>query len=254
MKRKLVLMAEENAEILMRSERETVREALPEEIASFLRLGKVPHDIGAFDISNISGREAVGAFVCWSEGDFKKEKYRQIKMDAVRGPDDYSMMKEMIRRTIKSLEHDLPDLMIIDGGSAHLGAALEVFAENNIVRDIVAVAKDPDRVFLRDDKSPLSLDDGKASSLLLKKIRDEAHRFAIRYHKKLRTKKAFESPLEKIQGIGKKRRFALLRHFGSIDAIRDATAEEISRVNGLNRTLAEKILRNLSHRGEKQDR
>lgn len=254
MKRKLVEMAEENAEILMRSERETVGGTLLEEMAFFLRLRKVPDDVGAFDISNISGREAVGAFVCWSEGDFRKEKYRHIKMDAIKGPDDYSMMKEMIRRTIKSLEYNLPDLTIIDGGSAHLDAALEVFDENKIDRDIVAVAKDPDRVFLRGDKSPLSLDDGKASSLLLKKIRDEAHRFAIRYHKKLRTKRTFESPLEKIQGIGKKRRFALLRHFGSIDAIKSATAEEISRINGLNRTLAEKILRYLLHRGEKQDR
>ncbi len=254
MKKKLVEMAAENAEILVRSERETGRKTALDEVASFLRLREVPEDIGAFDISNIAGREPVGAFVCWSEGGFKKEKYRHIRMDAIKGPDDYSMMKEMIRRTIKSLGHDLPDLMIIDGGRAHLDAALEVFDGNNIDKDVVAVAKDPDRVFLRDNKSPLSLDDGKASSLLLKKIRDEAHRFAIRYHKKLRTKKTFESPLEKIQGIGKKRRFALLRHFGSIDAIRNATAEEISRIEGLNRTLAENILGHLSDRADKKDR
>jgi len=249
MKRKLVEMAEENAEIMFQSGWEAGKNAVIEEIASFLRLGKVPRDIGAFDISNISGHEPVGAFVCWSEGKFIKEKYRHIKMDAIKGPDDYSMMKEMIKRTIKSLDHVLPDLMIIDGGRAHLDAALEIFEENKIDKDVVGVAKDPDRVFLKHDGSPLSLDDGKAGSLLLKRIRDEAHRFAIRYHKKLRSKRVFESPLEKIHGIGKTRRFALLRHFGSIEAIRNATVEQISGISGLNRPLAEKVVNALARDG-----
>ena len=89
----------------------------------------MPHSVGAFDISNTGGKEAVGAFVWWEDGEFKKQRYRHIKMDAVRGPDDYAMMKEMVKRTIRSLEGELPDLMIIDGGREHLEAALSVFRE-----------------------------------------------------------------------------------------------------------------------------
>jgi excinuclease ABC subunit C len=246
-KRKLVEMAEENAKVLSLAEKGPEKRSLAEEVASFLHLAKVPEDIGAFDISNISGREPVGAFVYWSGGDFRKEKYRHIRMDAVKGPDDYAMMKEMIRRTMESHENELPDLIIIDGGSAHLDAALEVFEGHGPAdRDIIAVAKDPDRVFLKNEKNPLSLEDGGAAALLLRQIRDEAHRFAIRYHKKLRAKRVFESPLEKIPGIAKKRRFELLRHFGSIDSIKNAGIEEISKVKGFNKKIAGKIIESLS--------
>jgi excinuclease ABC subunit C len=161
------------------------------------------------------------------------------------------MMKEMIRRTMKSHENELPDLIIIDGGSAHLDAALEVLEGHGPAdRDIIAVAKGPDRVFLKDKKNPLSLEDGGAASLLLRKIRDEAHRFAIRYHKKLRAERVFESPLEKIPGIAKKRRFELLRHFGSIDSIKNAGIEEISKVKGFNKKIAGKVVEALSDRGK----
>ncbi len=241
MKRKLLDMAEENAAILSHGAGKKEEKDL-NDLADFLGLENVPHDIGAFDISNIAGKEPVGAFVYWAEGAFRKEKYRHIRMDAVRGPDDYSMMREMIRRTLKSLEEHLPDLVIIDGGRAHLDAAAEVFRDKNITgSEVVAVAKDPDRVFLRDREEPLSLEEGRPA-LLLRRIRDEVHRFAIAYHKKLRSKRVFESPLEKIRGVGKKRRFALLRHFGSIDAIRGASVEEISALKGFHRGLAEKII------------
>ena len=207
------------------------------------KLRKIPVDIGAFDISNISGKEAVGAFVYWSDGDFIKEKYRHIKMDTVRGPDDYAMMREMIMRTIKNLENNLPDLIIVDGGKGHLDTALKVLKEKSINDiDIVGIAKDPDRVFLPKGKSPVTIEDGKASSSMLKKIRDEAHRFAVSYHRKVRAKRTFESPLEKITGIGKKRRFELLKHFGSIEAIKNSTIEDISTLKGFNRKIAEKIL------------
>lgn len=245
-KRKLVEMAKENAEILCKSEKSSNKIEVMKEIAVSLKLQKIPENIGAFDVSNISGKESAGAFVYWSDGDFIKEKYRHIKMDAVKGPDDYLMMKEMLRRTIKNLENNIPDLVIIDGGRGHLDVALEVFKENRITdKDIIGIAKNPDRAFLSNKKSPVSLEDGKASSLLLKKIRDEAHRFAISYHKKLRSKKVFESPLEKISGIGKKRRFELLRHFGSIEAIRKTTVEDIARLKGFNRKIAEKVLETL---------
>jgi excinuclease ABC subunit C len=245
MKRKLLDMAEENAAILLRSETAKGEKDVLKDLADFLGLGTVPADIGAFDISNIAGREPVGAFVYWADGTFRKDKYRHIRMDAVKGPDDYSMMKEMIRRTFMSLDGEMPDLVIIDGGRAHLDAALEVFREKNISgKDVIAVAKDPDRAFLPGREAPLSLEEG-PPALLLRRVRDEVHRFAITYHKKLRAKRVLESPLEQIPGIGKSRRFALLRHFGSIDAIRRASVEEISALRGFHKGIAKKILEGL---------
>src|SRR5512135_770779 len=149
-RRGLVEMAQQNAEVLSRSEKEAGWVSVLRELAAFLGLESPPEDIGAFDISNISGREPVGAFVYWTGGRFQKDRYRHIRMDAVKGPDDYSMMKEMIRRTIRSLEGDMPDLVIIDGGRAHLDAALEVLEESGSGEtEAVGLAKDPDRVFLK---------------------------------------------------------------------------------------------------------
>jgi len=245
-KKKLLEMAEENAKIHSLSVRDPGKGLALKEIAARFHFQRAPQSIGAFDISNIGGKEAVGAFVYWEDGEFKKQRYRHIKMDAVRGPDDYAMMREMVGRTIRNLGGNLPDLMIIDGGREHLEAALTVFRENHILdKDIVGLAKDPDRIILRNGKLPLDLEDGKPSSLLLKKIRDEVHRFAISYHKKLRLKKAMDSPLEKIYGVGRKRRFELLQHFGSIDAIRQASIEEIAGLKGFNIKMAEDILKAL---------
>ena len=243
-KKQLLAMAEENARILSLSAKdEAGRSLLLEEIAARFHFQRTPQSVGAFDISNIGGKEAVGAFVYWEDGEFKKQRYRHIKMDALKGPDDYSMMKEMVKRTIGNLGDELPDLMIIDGGREHLDAALSVFRESHIAdREIVGLAKDPDRIFLPGEKTPVDLEDGKPSSLLLKRIRDEVHRFAISYHKKLRARKALESPLDKIYGVGRKRRFELLDHFGSIDAIRRAPVEEIAALKGFNRKIAEDIL------------
>ncbi len=261
-KKGLVEMAEENAKVLCISEKVQDERSVIKELAATMNLHKIPENIGAFDISNISGKEAAGAFVFWENGAFRKENYRHIKMDSVKGPDDYSMMKEMLRRTLKKTgvrgqgsgvrDEDknkeiivIPDLIIIDGGREHLNAALQVMKELDIDIDVIGVAKDPDRAFLPDKEFPVSLEDGRPASVLLKRVRDEAHRFAITYHKKLRTKRVFESILEKIPGIGRKRRFELLRHFGSIEAIRQASAEEISVIKGFNKVIAEKVLESL---------
>ena len=272
LRRKLVEMAEENARILTGTEKEEERTKLVKGVSLLLDLPQPPRDIGAFDISNISGTEPVGSFVYWAEGEFRKDNYRHIRMDAVKGPDDYAMMREMIRRTFLKREAGSPtsevagsernslspvkppDLVIIDGGRAHLEAALSVFRENNIKGcHVVAVAKGPDRAFIHDIEAPISLEEDTPASLLLRRVRDEAHRFAIRYHKKRREKRAMESPLEKIPGIARKRRFELLRHFGSIDAIRKSTVEEISSVKGFNRKLASKILDSLTEGGTKRE-
>jgi excinuclease ABC subunit C len=245
-KKKLLQMADENARTHSQSVKGSGESLVLGEIASKLHLQRIPQSIGAFDISNTGGKEAVGAFVYWENGEFKKQLYRHIKMNAVTGPDDYAMMKEMVKRTINNLQGELPDMMIIDGGREHLEAALSVFRQYHIGdKYIVGLAKDPDRIFLDREKLPVDIQDGKPSSLLLKKIRDEVHRFAISYHKKLRSRKALESPLEKIYGVGRKRRFALLKHFGSIEALRRGTIEEIAGLKGFNRKIAEDILSSL---------
>ncbi|NJD56130.1 MAG: excinuclease ABC subunit UvrC [Nitrospirae bacterium] len=279
-RKKLVNMAVENAEEVMKSRNIAASPDAVAEIAAVLGMEKAPESIGAFDISNIAGTSAVGAFVWWEHGGFAKSRYRHVKMDAVRGPDDYAMMKEMVRRTVKSLGEDgegheaaeerqkekadgivrlksaLPDLVIIDGGREHLKVAIEVLREQNLTGvTAVGLAKDPDRLFREDHEEPIALDDSRPSSLLLRKIRDEVHRFAIRYHRKLRTRKAFDSALDSIYGLGKKRRFALLDRFGSIEAIKAASVQEIAALKGFNETLAREVVAALNKQKHgKEDR
>ena len=248
-KKELVDMASENAYLTQKGKKESRVDSLLNEIKERLQLKKLPEDIGAFDVSTISGSESVGAFVFWSAGEFKKDIYRRLKIKTVQGVDDYSMMEEIIGRIIKNLEGIMPDLIIIDGGKGHLKVAKKVIDNNAaLFRELpilVAIAKNPDRVYLTTSRDPVFLDDGRQSSLLLRKIRDEVHRFAISYHRKLRDKDLMESPLEKISGIGKKRRLDLLRHFGSIEAIRNATIEEIAKMKGFNKKVAENLLHEL---------
>ncbi|OGW37171.1 MAG: excinuclease ABC subunit C [Nitrospirae bacterium RBG_13_39_12] len=244
-KKELLDMAIENAYLVYRDADEPLLDELLIELKENLKLKKTPSDIAAFDVSTISGNESVGSFVWWSDGEFQKDKYRKLKIKTVKGINDYSMMEEIIGRIIGNLEGRLPDLIIIDGGKGQLETAKKVIDRNpSVLKNppmLIAVAKDPDRAYIKSLKDPVYLEDGKPSSLLLKKIRDEAHRFAIGYHKKLREKNFLLSPLENIPGIGKKRRLELLRVFGSIKNIRNATIEEIAGLRGFNRRVAENL-------------
>jgi len=244
-KKDLVAMAAENAVFTWREKKEVKTGELLEELKEKLELDKKPDDIGAFDVSTISGSEAVGAFVYWAGGIFQKEKYRRLKIRTVEGVDDYSMMEEIIGRIIANLGDDLPDLLIIDGGRGHLETARKVVSKNlHALKEnpmLIAVAKDPDRAFLTTSEEPVELEDRRQSSLLIKSIRDEAHRFAISYHRKLRGKGLLRSPLEGIPGIGRKRRLALLRVFGSMENVRSASVEEIEKIKGFNRKVAENL-------------
>ncbi|KKK92924.1 hypothetical protein LCGC14_2698020, partial [marine sediment metagenome] len=207
-----------------------------------------PVSIGAFDVSNISGSDPVGAYVHWEDGEFLKEKYRHLRIKSVSGVDDYAMMRESVLRVLSDMEK-LPDLVVIDGGKGHLEAALNVAREFRQRPPLVGLAKKPDRVFMEGAKEPVSLEDRLASSMLLRRIRDEVHRFAIGYHKKLRGKRTLESPLEGIPGIGKKRRLALLRAFKGMAEIKAASVEELAEVRGMNlkaaRAVKEVLLDNL---------
>jgi len=248
-KRELVDMAMENANFAFRERRAMTTREIVLDVQERLNLVHTPGSIGGFDISNISGDEAVGAFVYWEEGAFDRDRYRRMRIKTVRGVDDYSMMEELIERIIRNLEGSIPDLLLIDGGKGHLEIAKKVVEKNHAalkkVPEIVAVAKDPDRAFLTTLDKPVNLEDRKRSSLLLKSIRDEAHRAAVGYHRKLRGKALLTSPLESVTGIGKKRRLELLRVFGSVENIKNATIEAIAGLKGFNRSVAENLLREL---------
>jgi excinuclease ABC subunit C len=248
-KKDLIDMASENAYLSYRNREEPGLDELLHDLKERLKLKKPPENIGAFDVSTISGNESVGAFVYWSGGEFQKDLYRKLKIKTVKGVNDYSMMEEIIERIVGNLEGRLPDLIIIDGGKGQLEIARKVIAKNiKAFKEppmLIAIAKNPDRAYLTTSDDPVNLEDRKRSSLLLKNIRDEAHRFAIGYHKKLREKGLFKSPLETIPGIGKKRRLELLRVFGSIEDIRNATIDEIARLKGFNKKIAENLLREI---------
>lgn len=242
-RKELVKMAEENAKITLKNKKQTDKNNLLTELKNRLSLKIMPAGIGALDVSTISGSESSGAFVYWENGEFKKDMYRHFRIKTVQGIDDYSMMREIAGRAAKNLEEKLPALVVIDGGKGQLEAAREAFDKAEIKNtEIISVAKNPDRAFALSSDKPIDLEDGKASSLFLKKIRDEAHRFSIGFHRKLRDKRLMESPLEKIHGIGKKRRLELLRHFGSIENIRKAAVDEIIKVKGFNKSIAEKLI------------
>lgn len=242
----LLKMAEENAKILAGNKKQAVSGDVLETLKQRLALSDIPYSIGALDVSTISGSESTGAFVYWSDGEFKKELYRHLKIKTVKGMDDYSMMEEIAGRIIKNLGDRLPSLMVIDGGKGQLEAAGKAFDEYNIKdTELISIAKKPDRAFTTTLNMPVDLEDRSPSSLLLKKIRDEAHRFAISFHRKLRDKRLLRSPLEEIPGIARKRRFALLRHFGSIEGIRKAGLDDIAGIKGFNRKIAEKVVENL---------
>ena len=234
-KRELVQMATDNAQTGYESRKggREETERILEELAGRLGLDAPPVSIGAFDVSNISGSDPVGAYVHWEDGEFLKEKYRHLRIKSVSGVDDYAMMRESVLRVLSDMEK-LPDLVVIDGGKGHLEAALGIAREFRHTPTLVGLAKKPDRVFMEGAKEPVSLEDRLASSMLLRRIRDEVHRFAIGYHKKLRGKRTLESPLEGIPGIGKKRRLALLRAFKGMAEVKAASVEELAVVRGMN--------------------
>ncbi len=236
----LLRMAEENARIHHEARRGAGGDAVALQMKQRLSLKVAPRSIGAFDVSSIQGAEPVGAFVWWSDGEFRTSRYRHMRIRTVKAADDYAMMRETIRRTLESLQ-EWPDLIVVDGGRGHLQSAGEALREFEGPPELIAVAKRPDRAFTTRAEEPLALDDRSASSLLLRRIRDEVHRFAISYHKKLRGRKLVGSPLQSIRGVGKKRRLALLRHFKSVDAIREADVGEIASVPGMSRKSAEAV-------------
>ena len=206
-----------------------------EELQQMFDLPLIPDKIEAFDISNILGAEAVGSVVVWERGRFRKDEYRHFKIKGVTGADDFAMMQEVVQRRYSRIIKEgaeLPDLIIIDGGKGQLNAAIAALEGLNI-KDIgiigLAKAKDEkeDRVYLPDMPIPVELDVKSPGTHLLQHIRDEAHRFAISHHRKLRGKEAMLSALDNIKGIGRARKLALLKYFGSVESLKKAGIEEL---------------------------
>ena len=255
-KRDLVNMAEENACLAAKNEvaSDDARARMLEELQDVLALKSLPELIEGFDISNISGSHAVGSLVAFSEGREDKSKYRRYKIRDVQGIDDYAMLREvLVRRYGRLLEKGeaLPDLILIDGGKGHINVGHKVLKDLNLDDkiDIASIAKGENRnslrtdeIFLKGQNGPVLFSQNSPARFLLQRIRDEAHRFAIIYHRKLRRENAVVSPLEKIFGIGKKRRLSLLKRFGSLAGIRSASLEDLQNLPGISRSLAQKIL------------
>jgi excinuclease ABC subunit C len=244
---RLVQMVAKNAEIIKNQERE-VRGAMFD-LKKYLNLPKIPRNIEAFDISNISGKLSVGSMVVFVDAMPKKSKYRKYKIQ-IDGPDDYAMMRDVIRRRYSKISPEdndqKPDLILVDGGKGQLNAALEVL-RSMCLDDIpiIGLAKEFEHVFVPEISNPIILPRNSEALHLLQRIRDEAHRFAITYHKKLRSIQLKHSILDEVKGVGEKRKINLLKHFGDIEGIKNADINEIACVKGINRNLADIIYKHL---------
>ncbi len=251
-KHKLLEMATKNAENAFKI-RQKVGDDVESNMASLkkhLGLTNIPKRMECFDISNIGGKQAVGSMVTFENGVPVKSKYKRYKVKTVSQSDDYAMMYEVLTRryTRAFKEDDFPDLAVIDGGKGQLGIARRVFDELGVERvDLIALAKgkrkvtecaDPkqkldERVFTGDNTDPIVLNQDSSELKLLVNIRDEAHRFALAYHKKLRKEQYYKSPLDKITGIGHVKKKDLLKHFGDMQKIRNASLDELGKVKSI---------------------
>lgn len=250
-KAKLVQMAARNAKLLLEElhlERLKQKERLPQAIVSLqreLRLKQPPRRIEAFDVSNIQGADAVGSVVCFRDGRPVKGEYRRFKIRTVEGQDDYGMLQEVVgRRYSRLLEEGkpLPDLILIDGGKGQLSSAIDKLKSLGIDGlDVIGLAKRLDEVYLPGIPDPQMISKVSPVLRLLQRVRDEAHRFAVEYHRKLRQRRAVCSELDEVPGVGEKRRKALLSRFGSLKGVKEATVEDLVQVSGISRGVAEQI-------------
>ena len=229
------------------------------ELQQALGLPEPPTRMECYDISNIQGASATGSMVVFVKGIPRKSDYRRFRIKTVEGADDFAMMAEVLRRRLLRLKSAdskeprlpgarpdsfalKPDLIVVDGGKGQLNAARRVMEELG-VGDIAlaALAKEREEVFVPDRPDPLPLPADSQASFLLQRLRDEAHRFAVAYHRTIRQRTGLASSLDQIPGIGPRRRKALLTRFGSLDGIRRASVEELAAVPGMTRELAERV-------------
>ena len=264
-KNALLDMAVANARSLWESgqKKEEQKTAAMKIIQEKLSLTKLPRRIECYDISNISGKHAVGSMVVLQDGEPDKSSYRRFRIKTVSESDDYAMMYEVLSRRFAHSEN-LPDLVVVDGGKGQLNIALSVFKDLKVKLDVIGLAKEErmiisssgvihkknrkseDRVYLPRRKDAIYLSAWPQALRMLKLVRDEAHRFALSYHHQLKQNDDLRSILDEIPDIGESRKKILLKHFGSAQQVKNATLEELQKVPGIGKELAEKIYTALS--------
>jgi excinuclease ABC subunit C len=223
-----------------------------------LSLSKLPRRMECYDISNISGKHAVGSMVVFQDGEPDKNSYRRYRIKTLSEPDDYTMMYEVLSRRFARREN-LPDLVVVDGGKGQLNVALLVFKELKIKIDVVGLAKEEratpsdkgvlkkragkseDRVYLPGRKDAIFLSTWPQALRVLQQVRDEAHRFALSYHHQVKQKNDMLSMLDNIPDVGEERKKILLKHFGSSRQVKEASLDELQKAQGIGKELAEKI-------------
>lgn len=250
-------MLKQYGDKFLRKQREN--EKALEQIKDAINLARIPTRIEAYDISNISGTDPVGSMVVFEQGEPKKSDYRRFKIQSVNTPDDYKSMEEIIRRRfvrglkekelIKENEIEVkgfstfPDLIMIDGGKGQVNVALKVLRNLELNIPVCGLVKDDfhkTRGIIYNNEE-INLEEDSLGFRLIYRIQEEAHRFAISYHRSLRSKKMFKSELDGIKGIGKKRKKELLRYFHTIDNIKNATIQELTKVESMNKKVAENV-------------
>ena len=258
-KRKLVLMVNENAAYLLEQtkqrwlgDRQKTSIALADLQQSFV-LDYPPQRIECFDISTIQGTSTVASMVVFVDGQARNNEYRRFRIQRTGdGPDDFAAMREVIKRRFRRASEngpegdgwtDLPDLVVIDGGKGQLGAAMESLTELGLqdTFKVVSLAKRQEEVFVPNHSRSILLPRSSQGLYLLQRIRDEAHRFAVTYHRQVRSKAAVGSALDGIHGIGPVKRKALIKTFGSLRGVKSATVQEIAAVPGINLAMAEML-------------
>lgn len=239
-KLRLVNMAQKNAEIIKHQKKAMENSLI--ELKKYLKLDKLPRIIEGYDISNISGKFAVGSKVSFKDAKPNKKKYKRFKIETP-GPNDFAMMKELLTRRLKMIDTDEePDLIVIDGGKGQLSMACEVLDELNLAHiPIIGLAKEFEEIYIPNSKRPVIIPKNNKALHLLQQVRDESHRFAITYHRKLRSDNISESSLDDIPGIGKKRKINILKEFGTMDKVKNASVEELAKIKGMNEKVATNV-------------
>ena len=254
-KSRLVELAEKNAQMVLRQDHERIRKeekrtsGAMKMVADWLNLSDI-HRVEAFDISNISGFESVGSMVVFQDGQPRRNDYRKFRIKSVQGPNDYASMEEVLtRRFTHGMQTDaggfdrFPDLIMMDGGRGQVNIALGVLEKLNLHIPVCGMVKDDHHRTrgLYYNNIEIPIDTHSAGFHLITRVQDEAHRFAIEYHRSLRGKKSTQSILDEIPGIGEARRKALMRAFGSLEAVRDAEVEDLAALDGMNQRAAQSV-------------
>ncbi len=268
-KKRLLEMVEKNARLALEElllSRNNSGDDLAE-LAKNLGLDKPPNRIECYDISNIQGAETVASMAVFEKGESAPEQYRRFKIKTVQGPNDFASMHEVISRrferakeenqmiklgllsTKKAKFHILPDLVILDGGKGQLSAAMEAMSELGFSDiPLFALAKEEELLFKPGNDLPIRLPRDSKSLYMLQRIRDEAHRFAVTYHRQLRTKRNLKSMLDDIDGVGKIRKKALLKAYPTVKALSEATVEDLLSVPGINKAVAREVYKYFGER------